>query len=111
KGHNKTITALTVNKNSSEKYIYTGSTDGYITYWNPQNGDHNRIAGKGHTNQVADLAFNKNTVYSVGFDDTIKTIDSNDNKFSNEIKLDSQPHGVAVLEGQEVIVVAGDSNN
>ncbi|CAG2103275.1 unnamed protein product [Medioppia subpectinata] len=107
KGHNKTITALTVNKNSSEKFIYTGSTDGYITYWNPQNGDHNRIEGKGHTNQVADLAFNNGTVYSVGFDDTVRTIDSNDNKFGNEIKLDSQPHGVAVLQGQELIVVAG----
>jgi WD40 repeat protein len=107
KGHNKTITALAINKTSEEKTIYTGSTDGWITYWNPKNGDHNRIEGKGHTNQVSDLAFSNNTIYSVGYDDTARTIDVKDNRYNTEIKLDSQPHGVAVLDNQETIVVAG----
>ena len=107
KGHNKTITALAVNKASEEKTIYTGSTDGYITWWNPHNGDHNRIEGKGHTNQVADLAFSNNLVYSVGYDDIARTIDSNNRSFTNEIKLDCQPHGVAVVDNSETIIVAG----
>jgi len=107
KGHNKTITALAVNTSSDDKILYTGSCDGYITYWNPKNGDHDRIEGKGHTNQVSDLKFGNNKVYTVGFDDTTRLIDTSTNKFSNEIKLDSQPHGVAVLENQETLLVAG----
>lgn len=108
KGHNKTITSLTVNGASENKEVYTGSTDGYITHWNPNNGDHDRIIGQSHSNQVAGLVFDgNNRVYSVGYDDILRAIDANTNEFdpSNQFKLDQQPHGVALTkDGQQLLV-------
>ncbi|KAJ6223045.1 hypothetical protein RDWZM_001590 [Blomia tropicalis] len=113
KGHNRTITALAVNTASEEKRIYTGSCDGYITHWNPQNGDHDRILGKGHTNQVSGIAFDgTGRLYSVGYDDIVRAIDSTSNEFdvSNEFKLDQQPHGVALTNDGQLMMVAGHSS-
>ena len=109
KGHNRTITSLAVNTSSQDKEIYSGSCDGNITHWNPSNGDHDRIVGKSHSNQVSDLAFSsKGKIYSVGFDDICRTITCSNNEFdtTNEFKLDQQPHGIAVTPDGEIVIVA-----
>ena len=113
KGHNRTITALAVNTASEEKRIYTGSCDGFITQWNPFNGEHNRIVGKGHTNQISGIVFDGiGKMYSVGFDDITRAIDVSNNQFdaSNEFKLDQQPHGVALTNDGQLLVVACHSS-
>lgn len=109
KGHNRTITALSVDTASEEKRIYTGSCDGFITQWNPKNGDHDRIGGKGHSNQISGLVFDgTGKMYSVGYDDITRAIDVSSNQFdaSNEFKLDQQPHGVALTNDGQLMVVA-----
>lgn len=109
KGHNRTITSLTANTSSETKEIYTGSCDGYITHWNPSNGEHDRILGKHHANQVTGLVFDgNNRVYSVGFDDMTRAIDANTNEFdpSNEFKLDQQPHNVALTKDGQLLLIA-----
>lgn len=107
KGHNRTITSLAINTVSDEKRLYTGSCDGYINHWDPRNGDHDRIIGKTHTNQVTGLVFDgNNKIYSAGFDDMIRTIDANTNEFVSEFKLDQQPQGIALTKDKETILVA-----
>ena len=109
KGHNRTITALASNTVAEEKGIYTGSCDGYITQWNSQNGNHNRIIGKTHSNQISGIVFDgNNRLYSVGFDDIVRAIDANTNEFdtSNEFKLDQQPRGVALTNDGQLLAVA-----
>lgn len=109
KGHNRTITSLCVNTVAEDRHIYTGSCDGFITHWNPQNGDHDRIIGKTHSNQVADFVFDgNNKIYSAGYDDIIRVIDVNTNEFdtSNEFKLDQQPHSVALSKDGQLLLVA-----
>ena len=106
KGHNKTITALSVNVNSADNVLYTGSTDGSICFWNTNTGLQDRIEGHGHTNQVADMKMDEKNLYTCGLDDMLKTIDMSENVFRNEVKLDSQPRGVAILNSKNLIIVA-----
>ncbi|KPM07637.1 actin-interacting protein 1-like protein [Sarcoptes scabiei] len=107
KGHNKTITALTIKSINEEKTLYTGSCDGYVTHWNPQNGDHDRIVGKPHSNQVSSLVFDgNNRIYSVGFDDMLRVIDANTNEFVQEFKLDQQPQSAALSKDKQILLLA-----
>ncbi|KAH9417552.1 WD repeat-containing protein 1 [Dermatophagoides pteronyssinus] len=108
KGHNRTITALTINQSTDEQQrLYTGSCDGYITHWNPKNGEHDRIVGKTHSNQVSGLIFDgNNRIYSAGFDDIIRTIDANTNEFISEFKLDQQPQGLTLSNDKQILIIA-----
>lgn len=107
KGHNRTITALAINTVTDDRHLYTGSCDGYITHWNPQNGDHDRIVGKTHSNQVSGLVFDgNNRIYSAGFDDMIRVIDVNTNEFIQEFKLDQQPQGLTLSNDKQILFVA-----
>ena len=108
KGHNRTITALAINTVSADQQrLYTGSCDGYITHWNPQNGEHDRIVGRTHTNQVSGMVFDgDNRIYSAGFDDIIRTIDVNTNEFIGEFKLDQQPQGLALSSDKQILFIA-----
>lgn len=109
KGHNRTITALAVNAASDKKIVYTGSCDGCITHWDPQSGDHDRIIGKSHSNQVSDFAFDgNNKMYSIGYDDIVRVIDVNTNEFdtSNEFKLDQQPHSLCLTPDGQLLLIA-----
>lgn len=106
KGHSKSITALALSKQDT---IYTGSHDGYVTHWSAKTGDHDRVSGTQHTNQVQDMAVGKECVYTCGLDDTLRAIDFNSNKYSESIvpiKLSSQPKGIAASNFSNLIIIS-----
>lgn len=100
-GHNKSITSIALNNDN----LYTGGYDGFINYWNLTSHDNARISG-GHKNQVQDMAVSKSKqlVFTIGFDDTLRSIDMRSNQFTNlSVKLDSQPKGICLLNNLIVI--------
>lgn len=112
KGHNKSITSMAVSSadTGDDRTIFTGSHDGYVTHWSSKTGEHNRVEGAQHTNQVQDMFSTKETVYTCGLDDTIRAIDLKTNQYSTSftpIKLSVQPRGLAALNDSNTIVVAG----
>ncbi|KAG9508404.1 Actin-interacting protein 1, partial [Fragariocoptes setiger] len=116
KGHNKSITAFAVAScttadggDPQQKTLFSGSHDGYITHWSVDSGEHDRVSGDEHKNQVQDMTVASNAVYTCGLDDTLKAIDLKTRQFSDglaSIKLTSQPRGVAAIENQKTLVVA-----
>lgn len=103
KGHHKSITALAVSPNRES--IYTGSHDGYISFWDAATGDQDRVAGLHHTNQVQDMCTGTDAIYTCGLDDTVRSIQLLSNEYSNlAIKMDSQPRGMTTADGNLVIV-------
>jgi len=115
KGHNKSITAMTVaqgpNSGGDDVSILTGSHDGFVTQWSAKSGDHDRIEGQQHTNQVQDMFPTKEHVLTCGLDDTLRAIDTNTKQYSasfSPMKLPAQPKGIAALkESSSTVVVAG----
>lgn len=112
KGHNKSITAMTVagDASSDDRKIFTGSHDGFVTQWSSKSGNHDRVEGHQHTNQVQDMFPAGDQVLTCGLDDTIRAIDLKTNHYSaswNPIKLSVQPKGLAAVPGGKLIVVAG----
>lgn len=73
KGHNKPITVLGLSEDRAA--IFTGSHDGYVTRWNAETGENERIEGVGHGNQINGLKAHENTLYTCGIDDSLKQID------------------------------------
>lgn len=101
-GHNKSITSVALDGNN----LYTGGYDGFINYWDISSHENARVNG-GHKNQVQDMAVSKSKklVYTIGFDDTLRSIDMRSNQFTDLcVKLDSQPKGICLLNN--LIVVA-----
>ena len=108
KGHNKSITALAIHSDpgSNNKTIYTGSHDGFISHWDSETGESDRCEGSCHTNQVADMVVDSNHLFSCGFDDTVRITSLKSNEITNQIKMDSQPRGIALIREQGLVVVA-----
>lgn len=102
KGHNKPITVLTLSPDRLN--IYTGSHDGYITSWNAETGENDRVRGNGHGNQINGMKAAKNTLYTAGIDDTLRSVDIDSCEYTNSsIKLDSQPRGLDVFEDKAIV--------
>ncbi|XP_077544094.1 actin-interacting protein 1 flr [Haemaphysalis longicornis] len=103
KGHHKSITALAVSPN--RETIYTGSHDGCISFWDAASGDQDRVSGISHSNQVQDMCTGTDSIFTCGLDDTVRSISLLSNQFSNlNVKMDSQPRGMATADGNLVIV-------
>ncbi|KAI3322453.1 WD40 repeat-like protein [Xylariaceae sp. AK1471] len=104
-GHNKSITAMGGNGQT----LWTGSFDGKICTWDVASGIGTVVDGQCHTNQVTDFASATGHAYSVGWDDTLRTIDVSANTFAGEApKLSAQPKGVASADGRVyVATIAG----
>lgn len=103
-GHNKPITVLTLSPDKNT--IYTGSHDGYVTNWRTSSGENDRVKGQGHGNQINGMKAAKNLLYTAGIDDTLRTIDIDDNSYidTSTVKLDSQPRGLDIY--QDLVVTA-----
>jgi len=102
KGHNKPIVGMTVSPDGSK--FYTSGSDGLIVSWNSATGENEEFKGKGHTNQVNDLALDGDYVVSVGIDDTVRFTDANTGEYGSAgVKLSSQPTAVASLGGVAVV--------
>lgn len=102
KGHSKSIQCVTVHKNEGRKYIYSGSHDGHITYWDSETGQNDCFSGKGHTNQVSKMMVNEaNELVTCSMDDTLRFSDINKKEYSGTdvVKMDLQPKSVSVAKG------------
>lgn len=103
KGHNKSITVLSLSPD--RKTIYTGSHDGYITYWDAKTGENDRISGVGHGNQINGMKCEGDWMYTCGIDDSVKQINVNAKSYTSvDIKLGAQPRGMDVKN--DVIIAA-----
>ncbi|XP_046429840.1 actin-interacting protein 1 isoform X2 [Neodiprion virginianus] len=104
KGHNKPITVLALSTDRST--IYTGSHDGYITNWNAESGENDRVQGQGHGNQMNGMKAAGDKLYTCGIDDSLKIVDVSSNTYTGaSIKLDSQPRGLDIY-GDIVVTVS-----
>lgn len=106
-GHNKSITAVGAGSDGQGKDLFTGSFDGRICHWDVENGLATVVDGQTHTNQVAQFASISGQTYSVGWDDTLRTVDESAKTFAgSSTKLPAQPKGVGASEGRVVVATA-----
>lgn len=113
-GHSKNITALTVSGSHSEPTLWTGDYEGRLCAWNVAKGAAETVEGDGHTNFVSGLAAtpsDKNPqIYSVGWDDKIRTTDAGAKTFINKpTSLSSQPKAITCTTDSLVIVAQVES--
>ncbi|KAK4042617.1 WD40-repeat-containing domain protein [Parachaetomium inaequale] len=108
-GHNKSVTALGVAPEGKGKAITTGSFDGKVCSWDVSTGVGIVVEGQAHSNQVTQFASAAGQTYSVGWDDTLRTVQESTNNFlGTPIKLPSQPKGIAT-SADRTIVALNDS--
>lgn len=97
RGHQKAITAAGFAPES--KTLWTGSYDGRVRAWDTVAGTADKIDGESHSNYVNGLSASsaEGRIYSVGWDDTLRTIDEATRSFTgSSLKTAGQPKGVAV---------------
>ncbi|KAH8887750.1 WD domain-containing protein [Thozetella sp. PMI_491] len=105
-GHNKTITALGAASDGKGKSLATGSFDGRVLSWDVSTGVGSVVDGQAHSNQVTQFAGLSGRIYSVGWDDTLRTVDESAKTFAGSSqKLSAQPKGVAVADGRLVVAL------
>ncbi|XP_036445523.1 WD repeat-containing protein 1 [Colossoma macropomum] len=108
KGHSKAIQCLTVHKEDGRPFIYSGSQDGHINYWDAETGENEGIAGKGHSNMVARMAVDEsNRLVTCSMDDTVRYTDLGKKEYSASdlVKMDVQPKTVSVGPGGLAVAV------
>ncbi|PQE05767.1 WD domain-containing protein [Rutstroemia sp. NJR-2017a BVV2] len=95
-GHGKAITAIGSSQTEKGQTLWTGSFDGRVCSWDIGTGVGSTTEGSSHTNQVSSWASSGDKSYSVGWDDTLRTVDVPGNTFLGEAaKLNGQPKGIA----------------
>ncbi|KAK1175529.1 WD repeat-containing protein 1 [Acipenser oxyrinchus oxyrinchus] len=108
KGHSKSIQCLTVHKNDGRSYIYSGSHDGHINYWDAVTGENDSFSGKGHSNLVSRMAIDEsNQLVSCGMDDTVRftSVTKKEYSASDLVKMDVQPKCITVGPGGYAVAV------
>lgn len=111
-GHQKSITALGAGgKADKSETLWTGGIDGRVCRWDAISGLGEVVDGEGHTNYASGITAaseDNGRVYSVGWDDTLRMIDTSANTFTGgAIKLPGQPKGIAI-SGKTTLVVTND---
>lgn len=95
-GHNRSITALGNSYGSLEGTLVTGSFEGKVCRWDVASGVGTTIDGQAHSNQVAAITSAAGRADSVGWDDTLRSIDLSAATFlGSTIKLSAQPKGIS----------------
>lgn len=80
--------------------LYTGGVDGRVCKWE---NSVSSVLADGHNGQIVDMCDNnKDSVYSVAWDDTIKQIQGD--KFTNSTNLEAQPISLGVYNDRSVVV-------
>ncbi|GAU92570.1 hypothetical protein RvY_04633 [Ramazzottius varieornatus] len=116
KGHNKSVTALAVDKQKKPAEIYTGSHDGSITFWNADTGDNDRIAfgeTKPHLSQVQSLGLigseGSMRLVSCGMDDLLKQSTIENHTFTGgDLKLPSMPKSIATAKDGSIFLACNN---
>ena len=93
-GHQRNITAL-VNL-PSQSTIWTGDSTGRVCAWNSHEGLASASDGESHKSYVSGLSAGSQSVFSIGWDDMLRTIDASASTFTGaKSSTDGQPRGVA----------------
>jgi WD40 repeat protein len=107
-GHQKNITSLTTFGSGGDETLWTGSFDGRVCSWNVPKGTAEDIEGDRHPSYIAGLAPTQEgtgRIYSVGWDDTIRSIDVGAKTYTGtSSKLSGQPKAIAA--GNATVLVA-----
>ena len=99
-GHSKGITALGAGSDGKGSTLWSGSFDGRICHWDVRNGLSTTVDGQQHTNQAARVVSDSGKAFSVGWDDTLRTVDESAKTFLGEsLKLSAQPKDAAASGG------------
>ncbi|KAE8350267.1 WD40 repeat-like protein [Aspergillus coremiiformis] len=111
-GHQKNITSLTSYRSGSDNVtLWTGSFDGRICSWDVPTGTAEEVDGESHSSYIAGLAPTQEGVgriYSVAWDDTIKSLDIGAKTYNgSSSKLSGQPKGISA--GEAVLVGTSES--
>jgi WD40 repeat protein len=111
-GNQGNATAINISECASGKVetLWTGSYEGRICRWDVSTGLAEKTDGQPHRNKVSGLAIASKShgdlIYSVGWDDTLRTIDSSANTFAGAAtKVGGQPQGVAAVIREELIII------
>lgn len=109
RGHQKAITAASYLPGSNT--IWTGSYEGKARSWDMESGVASSIDGEMHSNYISGIVASPSDgrIYSVGWDDTLRTIDASQLSFTGTVvKTDGQPKGIAIatLGGKPHALVA-----
>ncbi|KEF52097.1 uncharacterized protein A1O9_11723 [Exophiala aquamarina CBS 119918] len=107
-GHQKNITALATSGEGASTTLWTGSAEGRIVSWDAANGTAETVDGEGHTNIVSGVAVSTADkhpqIYSVGWDDTLRTVDAGAKTFTGKpVSLSSQPKAITTVDGLVVV--------
>jgi WD repeat-containing protein 1 (actin-interacting protein 1) len=114
-GHQRNITALTLNEEaaSGAPTLWTGSYEGRLCAWDTTKGTAEKVDGDGHTNIISGLAATSGKhpqIYSVGWDDCLRSVDMSARTFSGQsTKLSSQPKALTCTTGNQVVVAQLES--
>lgn len=103
-GHQGNITAAGL----SSSTLLTGSYEGRIRAWDVNTGNASALDGESHSSYVAGIATSPTHACTVGWDDTLRTIDLSAKSFTgSSSKTSSQPKGVAVSKSGQSLVASG----
>ncbi|OQD73207.1 hypothetical protein PENDEC_c016G05419 [Penicillium decumbens] len=107
-GHQKSITSMNQSTLNEKETLWTGSFEGRVCSWDVGSGTAGEIEGEGHPGYIAGLAPTSEgagRIYSVGWDDTIRSIDAGAKTYTgSSTKLTGQPKGAAA--GDSTLLVA-----
>lgn len=102
KGHTKSIQCVTVQKKNGRPYIYSGSADGHINYWDAETGENDCFSGKGHSNQVSKMVtVEDDQLVTCSMDDTLRytNLTKAECSASDVVKMQVQPKSVSAAAG------------
>jgi WD repeat-containing protein 1 (actin-interacting protein 1) len=114
-GHQKNITALALHgsETSDAPTLWTGSYEGRLCAWDSTKGTAEKVDGDGHTNIISGLAATSNRhpkIYSVGWDDALRSVDISAKTFTGEsTNLSSQPKALTCTAESMVVVAQLES--
>jgi WD repeat-containing protein 1 (actin-interacting protein 1) len=93
-GHQKNITAFASTPSSTT--LWTGDSSGRICSWDTGKGISSSIDGETHQNYVSGLSASPKYVSSIGWDDTLRTVDISALTFTgSKSSTEGQPRGIA----------------
>ncbi|KAK5674350.1 WD40 repeat-like protein [Elasticomyces elasticus] len=106
RGHQKAITSAVSSPENNA--VFTGSTDGRIQSWGLKTGVADSMDGEMHSNYISGIAASHGRIYSVGWDDTLRTLDASQRSFVGAAaKTSGQPKAVVVTttSGPQALVM------